>query len=209
MNPLRQWKNELTAQRAVKVLAEKGYNAVYAKSLAEAREKLFEMIPEGSSIGLGGSETLAAMNILEELRTDKYRLFDRYNCKNHFEVCRDSLMSDVFITGTNAVTLNGELVNIDCSGSRTAAIMYGPRKVIVVVGANKIVPDIAHALERLKEIAPMNVKRLHHGCPCETTGFCADCNAPNRMCNHIGITLNAQKFPGRLNVIVVAEEAGF
>lgn len=152
---------------------------------------------------------------MEELRSSRYRLFDRYNCPDHFAVCRDSLLSDVFITGTNAVTENGELVNIDCSGSRTAAMMYGPKKVIVVVGANKLVKDLDAAFQRLKEIAPMNVVKEDHHTPCRGTGFCSDCRVltrgevRGRMCNHIGITLNAWKFAGRMHAIVIAEELGF
>lgn len=167
------------------------------------------MLPKHVSVGLGGSETLSAMDILPILRNGDYNLYDRYNCENHFEVCRDSLMADYFITGTNAVTKNGELINLDCSGSRTAAIMYGPRKVIIVIGINKLVDNIEEGIKRVRSIAPMNCKRVRHKTPCAETGFCEECNDKNRMCNHIGITLNAQKFKDRLNVIVINEELGF
>lgn len=206
----KKWINEKKAKQLILHLKAKGFNAVYAENLDEAKRILFEeMLPKHVSVGLGGSETLIAMDILPILRNGDYNLYDRYNCENHFEVCRDSLMADYFITGTNAITKNGELINLDCSGSRTAAIMYGPRKVIIVIGINKLVDNIEEGIKRVRSIAPMNCKRVGHKTPCAETGFCTECNDENRMCNHIGITLNAQKFKDRLNVIVINEELGF
>lgn len=206
----KKWINEKKAKKLVDTLKNKGYNAKYAQDIEQAKSILFnELLPKHVSVGLGGSETLAAMDILPILRNGDYNLFDRYNCDNHFEVCRDSLMADYFITGTNAITKDGELVNLDCSGSRTAAIMYGPRKVIIVIGINKLVDTIEDGIKRARSIAPMNCKRVKHKTPCAETGFCTECNDEHRMCNHIGITLNAQKFENRLNIIVVNEELGF
>ena len=215
MENYRAWYNLKRAQMMARGLESKNYCVKLAKTKEEAREILLSMIPEGSTIGLGGSMTISALNVLEELRSPRFRLLDRYRVEPHYEICRDSLMTDIFITGTNAVTMNGELVNIDCTGSRTAAIMYGPRKVIVVVGANKLVKDINAAFQRLREIAPMNCVKEGHHTPCVETGICMDCHVNQtdvirgRMCNQIGITLSAHKFPGRMNVIVVAEELGF
>lgn len=206
----KKWINEKKAKKLVDTLKDKGYNAKYAEDIKQAKSILFyELLPKHVSVGLGGSETLAAMDILPILRNGDYDLFDRYNCDNHFEVCRDSLMADYFITGTNAITKDGELVNLDCSGSRTAAIMYGPRKVIIVIGINKLVDTIEDGIKRARSIAPMNCKRVKHKTPCAETGFCTECNDKHRMCNHIGITLNAQKFENRLNIIVINEELGF
>lgn len=206
----KKWNNEKKAKKLIDTLRDKGYNALYAEDLQEAKKILFEnLLPKNISVGLGGSETLAAMDILPVLRNGDYDLFDRYDCEDHFKVCRDSLLADYFITGTNAITKNGELVNLDCSGSRTAAIMYGPKKVIIIVGINKLVDTIDDGIKRARSIAPMNCKRVGHKTPCAETGFCVECNQPSRMCNHIGITLNAQKFENRLNIIVVNEEVGF
>lgn len=215
MDDYKAWYYLKRAEYMAKALKEKDYIVELAKTKEEAREILLSMIPEGSTIGLGGSQTLAALNVLDELRTEKYRLLDRYQVEPHYEICRDSLMTDVFITGANAVTMNGELVNMDCSGSRTAAIMYGPRKVIIVVGANKLVKDLDAALLRLYEIAPMNCVKEGHQTPCAETGICCDCSVKQteqirgRMCNHIGITLTAHKFPGRMCAVVIADELGF
>lgn len=206
----KKWSNEKKAKKLIDTLRDKGYNALYAEDLQEAKKILFEdLLPKNVSVGLGGSETLTAMDILPILRNGDYDLFDRYDCEDHFKVCRDSLLADYFITGTNAITKNGELVNLDCSGSRTAAIMYGPKKVIIVIGINKLVDTIDDGIKRARSIAPMNCKRVGHKTPCAETGFCVECNQPSRMCNHIGITLNAQKFENRLNIIVVNEEVGF
>ncbi len=216
MNAYKAWYNLKRAEYMVKVLRENDYVAELARTKEEARKILLSMIPAGSTIGLGGSVTVKALDVLDELRTEKYHLLDRYKVEpDHMEVCRDSLLTDVFITGTNAVTMKGELVNIDCSGSRTAAIMFGPRKVIVVIGANKLVKNIDAAFQRLREIAPMNCVKEGHQTPCIETGICEDCHVKQtetikgRMCNHIGITLTAHKFPGRMCAIVIAEELGF
>ncbi|MHC1692681.1 MAG: lactate utilization protein [Sphaerochaetaceae bacterium] len=203
------WLGMMRGKAVVAALADKGWRAVLVSDRIEAKNLLFQWLPKGVSVGLGGSQTLAAMDILPILRSGDYHLYDRYDCPDHFKVCRDSLMADYFITGTNAVTMDGELVNIDCSGSRVAGIAYGPEHVIVVLGVNKIVDSLDEALERVRRIAPMNCRRLGHATPCVETGICSDCNLPDRMCNQLLITLNAQKFKGKYSIIVINEELGF
>ena len=194
---------------------EKGWTSHYAETLDDGRRLLFDTcLPRDVSVGLGGSETLKAMNALEGLRTGPYRLFDRYNCADHFEVCRDSLMADYFVTGANALTMKGEMVNLDCSGSRVAAMAYGPRNIIVVAGVNKLTDTLEQAVARARSVAPMNCKRNRHKTPCAETGICAEsngleCNSPQRMCNQLLITLNAQKFEGKYRLIIINEELGF
>lgn len=119
------------------------------------------------------------------------------------------MTADFLITGTNAVTMDGELVNIDSSGNRAAGIIFGPKKVIVVAGVNKIVKNLHDALERLKEIAPMNALRNKHEVPCIHSGFCEDCMCPQRVCNMISIVQSAWKFEGRITVFIIPEEIGF
>jgi hypothetical protein len=209
-NKHRKWFGEQRCRLAVKAFAEKGWTAHYADNREEARKLLFEdIIPKNVSIGLGGSETLASMDVLSILRNGDYNFFDRYNCADHFEVCRDSLMADYFLTGANALTMNGEMVNLDCSGSRVAAVAYGPRKVVVVAGANKLCDNLEQAITRVQFIAPMNCKRNNHVTPCTQNGACDDCNIPARMCNHLMITLNAKKFAAKYTIILVNEELGF
>ncbi|MDR0589902.1 MAG: lactate utilization protein, partial [Spirochaetaceae bacterium] len=174
-NQHRTWFGEKRGRRAAKAFSEKGWNARYTETLGEAKKLLFEILPRGVSVGLGGSETLSAMEVLPVLRGGEYRLFDRYDCADPFEVCRDSLMADWFITGANALTINGEMVNLDCSGSRVAAMAYGPRHIIVAAGVNKITDTLEEAVSRVRSIAPMNCKRNGHKTPCAETGVCTDC----------------------------------
>ncbi|MDR1095572.1 MAG: lactate utilization protein [Spirochaetaceae bacterium] len=209
-NDYRKWLGEKRGRRAAEAFRGKGWNVWYAEDRAEAKGLLFEdCLPKGVTVGLGGSETLAALGVLDVLRTGGYRLFDRYDCADHFEMCRDSLMAEYFLTGANALTVNGVMVNIDCSGSRVAAMAYGPRHVIVVAGVNKIVDTLDEAVARVHAVAPMNCKRNNHKTPCVETGVCGDCNMPGRMCNHLLITYNAQKFAGRFNLIIINEDLGF
>ena len=214
-NKYRKWFGEKRGRKAAEAFREKGWTSFYTESPEEARQILFDTcLPQGVSVGIGGSETLKAMNVLAELRTDRYKFFDRYNCENHFEVCRDSLMAEYFITGANALTMNGEMVNLDCSGSRVAAMAYGPRHIIVAAGVNKLTDTLEEAVARARAIAPMNCRRNEHKIYCAETGICAEkagleCNAPQRMCNHLLITFNAQKFAGKYTIILVNENLGF
>lgn len=216
------WHMQKKAEFMAEALRKKHFIVEVAKTKQQAKEILLSMIPEGSSITIGGSQTVVHLGVLDELRSDKYKLIDRYDDKYrespdfHFGILREGLLADVMITGTNAVTQNGELVNMDCSGSRVASIMYGPKKVIIVVGVNKLVKDIPAAIQRMYEIAPINAyKEGHLTLPCVQTGVCTDCDVLQteeiygRMCNYLSIVLSGHKFPGRLNVIVVAEEMGF
>jgi len=209
-NKYRKWFGEQRCKQAAKVFEEKGWVTHYAENMEEARKLLFEkIIPKNVSIGIGGSETLAAMDVLPLLRSGDYQFFDRYNCADHFEVCRESLLAEYFLTGANALTMNGEMVNLDCSGSRVAAMAYGPRKVVVVAGANKLCSTLDEAIARVHSIAPMNCKRNNHITPCTETGICTDCNIHARMCNHLLITMNAQKFTGKYTLLLINEDLGF
>ncbi|MDR2738903.1 MAG: lactate utilization protein [Treponema sp.] len=209
-NQYRKWFGEKRGKEALRVFGEKGWKTYYAETLGVARDTLFNVcLPKNVSVGLGGSETLNAMDILPALRDGSYRLFDRYNCADHFEMCRDSLMADYFITGANALTMNGEMVNIDCSGSRVAAMAYGPRHILVIAGVNKLVNTLEEAMVRVHRIAPMNCKRNGHQTPCAETGLCTDCNIPARMCNQLLITYNAKKFSGKYTLIIINEELGY
>jgi hypothetical protein len=211
-NEYRKWLGEKRGKKAAAAFAEKGWTSYYAENPGEAKSLLFDTcLPQKVSVGLGGSETLKALDVLPVLRNGSYQLYDRYNCEDHFEVCRESLMADYFITGANALTMDGVMVNLDCSGSRVAAMAYGPRRIIVVAGTNKLVDTLEAAIERARSIAPMNCKRNGHHTPCAETGLCSGdgCNIPGRMCNHLLITLNAQKFAGKYTLILINEDMGF
>jgi hypothetical protein len=209
-NQYRKWLGEKQGKEALRAFGEKGWKTYYTETCGDARDMLFTAcLPKNVSVGLGGSETLSALDIFPVLRSADYRLFDRYDCADHFEVCRDSLMADYFITGANALTMGGEMVNLDCSGSRVAAMAYGPRNIIVIAGVNKLVNTLEEAVARARSIAPMNCRRNGHQTPCAESGFCTDCNIPDRMCNQLLITFNAKKFEGKYTLILINEELGF
>lgn len=209
-NEYRKWFGEQKCRSALRAFEDKGWKTYYAETTEEARGLVFNTcIPKHVSVGLGGSETLKAMDVLTELRNGEYNFFDRYDCADHFEVCRRSLMADYFLTGANALTMNGEMVNIDCSGSRVAAMAYGPRHIVVVAGVNKLCGSLEEAAARARSIAPMNCRRNNHKTPCAVDAVCTDCNIPQRMCNQLLITFNAKKFTGRYTLILINEDLGF
>ena len=212
MDKYRKRRAQLVAAEMVEKLREKGYETYYAEDVEEARKIMLSLIPEGSSVGVGGSETLNAMNMIEELRNGPYHFFDRYQ-KLPFaeieEIYREALNADVFLSSCNAVTRDGRLVNMDSSGNRVAAISYGPRKVIMAVGANKVVDNLDEALERIYKIAPLNAMRVKHKAPCVETGKCEGCQIHASVCNSIGIINHGNKTAGRFHIIMIAEEVGF
>jgi len=212
MNKYKKWQYQLIAKEMIEILQNKGYDTHYSENLDDAKELILNMIPKGSTIAVGGSETLEAMGLIDIFRGTDYKFFERYNTdsfEDAVEVYRQSLLADFLVTGTNAITRKGELVNVDSSGNRIAGMIFGPKRVIVVTGANKVVDDIEAAMKRLKEIAPMNALRNGHATPCIETGRCMDCQTPQRMCNSYAIINNGRKFEGRITVIMVAEETGF
>jgi len=211
MNDIKKCQCVDTAKYMIDILKHKGFDTHYAKDLQEAKNKVLEIIPEKVSIGLGGSITIEQMNILDTLRSNKYKLIDRYQeCSHeqHIKFYKDALLADYFLTGANAVTKEGEIVCTDCSGNRVAAMIFGPERVIIVVGVNKLVENIDEALKRIKNIAPLNAKRNNHNTPCTVTGKCERCNQPESMCNYTGIIHNGKRFEGRTTVIVIADEVG-
>lgn len=212
MNQYKKTQYQLIAREMVDILNQKGYVSYYAEDKEEAKKKILSLIPEGSNISVGGSETLGAMNMTEEFRNGKYKFFDRFQKMPYdelYELYRQSLLSDYFVSSTNAITKNGQLVSTDASGNRVASMIIGPKKVIIVAGANKIVDDLDEAFKRIKKIAPMNATRVHHKTPCVETGKCMNCEIQSSVCNYTGIIENGRKEPGRITIIMVAEEIGF
>jgi L-lactate utilization protein LutB len=211
MNIVKQWRNETIAKKMVEMLPRKGYNAYYAQNADEAKKIVLDLMPKGASVGIGGSVTLNEMGMVEIFRAD-YNFFDRFAGKTYeevYEVYRQSMLADYLVTSTNAITKNGELVNVDCSGNRVAGMILGPKNVIIVCGVNKVVDNIDEGLKRLKKVAPMNCKRINHITPCYETTECADCQIHARMCNYTTIIHHGRKEPGRITIIMVAEELGF
>ena len=212
MESVKRWYRECQAKEIIGVLKDKGYNAIYAQDADTARSIVASLIPPGASVGVGGSVTLNETGIMDDLQGGAYQYIDRYNQPSFEDMCvkyREALSADFFVTSTNAITKSGELVNIDCTGNRVAAIGFGPDKVIVIAGTNKIVRDINAGIIRAKESAPANAKRINHHTPCAEDGKCHDCTCQQRICNITSIVHNCFKFPGRITVIVVPESLGY
>lgn len=213
MDSMKKWKNLCKAKAIADVLNKKHFKASYVESIDEAKAKVLEMLEEGASVAIGGSTTLSDMGMVETLRNGNYKFFDRYQNlpfdPDIVEIHKKGLTADYLLTGTNAITKNGELVNTDCTGNRVAPMIFGPKNVIVVAGVNKIVDSIDDAFKRIREIAPMNSKRIKHETPCAETGYCVDCDCKKRICNFTTIIHNGIKFEGRIKIIIIADELGY
>ena len=197
----------------VKNLKSRHFDAYYCATREEALAKALELIPEGSSVGWGGTMTAADMGLLEALRTGNYKAIDRDKCATMEErerVQREVFFADAFVTGANALSLDGQMVNIDGTGNRVAPIIYGPKSVIVVAGMNKVEDTLADAMTRARTIAaPMNKQRFEAlQTPCAVTGCCGDCKSPQSICNQIVITRNCRP-EGRIKFIIIGEDMGF
>ena len=191
---------------------EKNNFAVYrAKSREEVIDIVSSLVPSGAEVGFGGSVSLYEAGVLDYLRSrEDIVLLDRdRNPDKAGELMKMALTCDVYFASSNAVTENGELFNVDGRGSRVAPMIYGPESVVLIVGANKIVPDLAAAEMRVKKIAaPANTMRLNCETPCRYTGECADCKSPARICCDF-VTMKMQRVKGRIKVIITDESLGF
>jgi L-lactate utilization protein LutB len=192
------------------------FGAFVAESVEDAKRiVLEEIIPtiDAKSVSWGGSMTYLATGIYQEiLKNGELKVIDTFDKslsrEGSIERRREALMADLFITGTNAVTETGILVNLDMIGNRVAAITFGPKDVIILVGRNKIVPDVDDAIDRVKNYAaPANAMRLDMKTPCVKTAACEECKSPGRICNSWTITEKA--FPkGRIRVVLINEDLG-
>lgn len=213
MNSIKKYIYVQKAKRVVEVLNKRRYEAIYVDTLEEAKKLVLESIPKGSSVAMGGSVTLSEMDMINEIRKGEYKFFDRFASGLPFsevmEIYRQGLTADYFLSSTNVITEDGRLINMDSSGNRAASILFGPKKVIIVAGFNKIVKNVEEGLKRLEEIAPMNCKRLHPHAVCADTGICIDCIDDARMCNYISIVQQGGKEPGRFKIIIVGQDIGF
>ena len=200
-------------------LSRNNISAVYVEDKKEAFEKVISMIPEGSVVGFGDSVTLRQIGVVDALEQGNYTFLNPWkpgiSVEENIALKKRALTSDVFVTGTNALTLDGKIVNVDGHGNRVAAMLFGPEKVIIVVGVNKIVENLDEALERVREkAAPLNVKRhpdFDPMPPCGTTGVCSDCSSAWRICNKTVIIerqFDNDKYKPVITVVIVGEDLG-
>ena len=180
---------------------------------AELLELLQKLIPKGAAVGSGDSVTLEQTGVFEFLRNGDYTFYDKFQpgltSARKRALYLKNFSAHTFITGTSAVTMDGKLFNIDGNGSRVAPMIYGPEQVIVVVGANKIVPDVQAAIERTRQIAaPLDAARLKKDTPCAKLGRCVDCSHKQRICNDF-VLITGQFAENRIKVIILDKTLGY
>jgi hypothetical protein len=205
--------NKLQIQEIIKNLEKRGMTGYYCENAREASEKVLSLIPDGALVSWGGSQTLEEIEVKDKLPLINAKALDPTSFKDPTEAHKariNALSSDVFLTSTNAITLDGELVNIDGTGNRVAALCFGPQKVIVVAGANKIARDEEAAMARIKTRACVaNCIRLEKKTPCAANGKCSNCLIPGQtICSMTVVTRFCNK-PDRIHVILVNESLGF
>ncbi len=196
------------AELLVKNLKSRHFEAFYCETADQALQKALEWIGEGSSVGWGGAMSAQQIGLMEALHAGNFRPIDRERAADRQKAMRDCLLADVFVTGANAISLDGQMVNIDGMGNRVAAIVYGPEKVLVIAGMNKVCDTLEDAIIRARTVAaPMNEQRFLGNTPCAATGVCADCKSEQCICNQILITRHCRP-AGRIQFILVGEELG-
>lgn len=200
------------ANTIIKKLEQRNMKGYFFHTAIEAKQKAIDLMAENSSISWGGSETLKEIGIFDELNKLNYKLYDRSNAKTPEETREmylKALNVDYYLMSTNAITLDGKLVNIDGNGNRVAALIYGPKNIIIIAGMNKVVKDEANAIERIRNIAaPPNTIRLNINTPCSTSGKCHDCTQEQTICCQT-VTTRFSRIPNRIKVILVGEVLGF
>ena len=210
---LTQWSNEQKCEKAVEALGQNGFTAVYCRTSQEAHDYIIKEAADVRSIGFGGSRTVVDLEVQAKLREQGKEILDHglpgLSGEEKMATMRRQLTCDLFLAGTNAVTLNGWLVNIDGNGNRVAALTFGPKKVIVVVGRNKLVDgNLQAAIDRIKNYAsPANARRLNLNTPCAKTGFCSNCNSPDRICR-ITSVIDRKSKTMDFRVLIVNEDLG-
>ena len=209
---VREMRNEVLGNRVVKALESRNMEAYYVKTKEAALAKALELIPEGSSISLGGTMSAQEIGLTDALHKGKYDVYDREQVETREEkekIAHQALNCDFFIGSTNALSEDGVLVNVDGNANRVAAFAYGPKNVLLIVGMNKVVKTEADAMSRARnEAAPINAQRFGVDTPCVKNGSCFNCKSPQCICCQILIT-RFSKVPKRTKIILVDENLGF
>lgn len=198
-------------ENIIKNLTKRHFEAYFCASKEEAANKALSLLSEGDTVTWGGTMSLFELGLDKQLKQGNYTVIDRadFSPKERSEVYRKAFFADAYFTGANALSESGEIVNIDGTANRVAAICYGPEKVIMLVGKNKIAENLDLAIKRAREVAaPKNAQRFDILTPCKKTGRCADCTSPDSICAQMLITRFC-KPQGRIKVILVDEELGY
>ena len=198
--------------KVAEALNKRHFEAYYCPDRAAALEKILELIPQDHVVSWGGTATVDELGVKEALRQRGQAVIDRDTAKDAQErqqMLKQALTCDTFLMGSNAISADGQLVNIDGTGNRVAALCFGPTQVVVVAGMNKVAGDLDGAMRRAREVAaPMNAQRFPLKTPCVANGLCGDCKGPDSICAQI-VTTRLCKPAGRIKVVLVGEDLGF
>ncbi len=197
----------------LKTLQKKGYQASFFPTPESAGAYLLSRIEPGSGVGVGGSKTIRDLGVIPEIRKKAGKVYDHWqeglSPAEDQDIRKAQLTCDLFLTSANAVTREGEIVNMDGVGNRVAALIFGPQKVMVIVGINKIVADREAAIRRIREVAgPLRAQSLNLPNPCVKAGVCKDCDLPTRICRAL-VILTRAPMRSQIEVIVIGKEMGF
>ena len=208
-----QWQSETLALRAVEALKRNNFDAEYFETESEIIEAVLKFIKPGLTVGFGGSQTTGILELNEAVIRAGGVILNHnapdLSDEERIEIMRQQQVCDVFISSSNAITLDGFICNVDGHGNRVSAMIFGPRKVVVIAGTNKICKDETAAWDRIKAVAaPLNMKRLNRPNPCTKTGACMDCNLPSRGCNAY-VTLRRKPSLTDFSVFIIGKNLGY
>lgn len=200
------------AETVIKNLEKRNMEGYFFEDSSSCVNAILDMMEEGAVISWGGSESIKECGLMDAIKSDKYTLIDRMSAKSPDEareIFSKTVMADYYLMSTNAITFDGELINIDGNGNRVACLIHGPKHIIMVVGMNKLVSTVEAGYDRVRDIAtPANTTRLNKNTPCFHTGKCGDCLSPDCICNQIVVTRRSGH-AGRIKIFFVAEELGY
>ena len=207
------WVNEQKVLRTIESLNKNNMNGYLVNTNEELIEKIEELVREGATVSCGGSVSLFETGVMDHLRSGRYKFLDRYeeglSKEEITNIFKESFFADAYFASSNAVTEDGKLYNVDGNGNRVAAMLFGPEKVILIVGVNKIVKSIDEAVKRNREIsAPANAKRLNKLTPCTKVGYCVDCKGSDKICREFTV-ISSQGDKDRIHVIFMNKEIGY
>ncbi len=215
-NMYQKQRNRKLGERVVNELKKRYFEAYYFDSAKEALEKAIEFIPHDKTIAWGGSMSIIECGLLDHILKNDYKVINRDNAQSLEEkdmLLKQALTCHTYLMGTNAISEQGELVNIDCMGNRTASLMFGPEQVIIIAGMNKVMPTLDSAVKRARNFAaPTNMQRVAGNglrqTPCYSSGSCFDCTSKDSICSHIVITRLCNP-ARRIKILLTGENLGF
>ena len=202
-------RNELLAQKVIKGLESRNMSGYYASDREEAKKIALSLIPEGSLITMGGGQSVWDIGLPQALKEGNYNFLDRNLVEDKRAAMLAAYDADVFLASANAITEDGVMVNIDGNANRVSALAFGPKKLVLIVGMNKVCPDVDAAMKRARNVAaPINAQRFGLSTPCAKTGSCMNCKSPDTICCQFLVT-RFSRHTGRIHVILVNDVLGF